>query len=753
MKEGQSVRKLVWFGIGFTAACFLGAVFYGGWLLLCAVISLVLSGLLMVFAKGWEKGAFLRVIVIGCTAGFLWFGIYDALFVMIPRIADGARFAVTMEATDYSYETDYGSAVEGNVVINEREYRVKAYLHSKDQIAPGDTVTGTFRFRLTTDGGLDEPTHHRTEGIFLLAYPAGSVTVQKTGVAAIEHYPAIWRHQILNRISEIFPNECGAFAAALLLGDRSGITYEMNTSFKVSGISHVIAVSGLHVSILFGLLYTLLARRRVLSCLVGIPVLVLFAAMVGFSPSITRACIMQSLMLIAMVMDREYDGPTALSFAVLVMLIVNPLTVLSVSFQLSVGCMMGIFLFSERIRKVLLEYGKKYIKKDRKLLNRAFKGIAASVSVSLGATVLTAPLVAYYFGCVSIIGIVTNILTLWAISFIFYGITACLIVSICSVTIAQVLAAIVGLLIQFVLNTAELIAQLPMAAIYISNLYIVFWLVGAYLLLIIFLLQQKKEPALLIVSLVFTLLTAQLFSWLEPLQDDFRVTMLDVGQGQSILLQSDGKTFLVDCGGDDSEDAADITAEALLSQGISRLDGVIVTHYDADHAGGIAYLLSRIQTDRLILPYVNDVPNSFPDMSEYTVDFVHEDMIYTFADTKLTIFAPISHHSDNENSICILFQREDYDILITGDRGALGEKMLLQDHALPEVDVLVVGHHGSAGSTTEELLAAVSPQIALISVGEDNRYGHPSGTVLERLYYAGCEIYRTDIHGTIVFRR
>ena len=119
----------------------------------------------------------------------------------------------------------------------------------------------------------------------------------------------------------------------------------------------------------------------------------------------------------------------------------------------------------------------------------------------------------------------------------------------------------------------------------------------------------------------------------------------------------------------------------------------------------------------------------------------------------MTLFAPISAESDNENSICILFQREDCGILITGDRGAKGESALLRTYSIPNVDILVAGHHGSAGSTTQELLDATRPQYAFISAGEDNRYGHPAPIILERLAQAGCEIYRTDTHGTIIFRR
>lgn len=748
------MRKLVLFTIGFAAASFASSILYGDWILLGAMLALLLAGLIAIFRRKSLKWRSAFTIVLGLSAGLSWFFLYDNLFVLVPRIADGQTISVTIEASDYSYKTDYGSALEGTVTLNDEQYRVKAYLQTTEEAAPGDTVTGVFRFRLTTDGGAEDPTSHRTEGIFLLAYPVGSAVLQKSEEVAWRHCPAIWRQQLLKRIYEVFPEKTAGFAAALLLGDRSGISYETDTAFQISGISHIIAVSGLHVSILFGLVYTLLARRRVLSCLIGIPVLFLFAAVAGFTPSITRACIMQSLMLIAMLLDREYDPPTSLAFAVLVLLTVNPMTILSVSFQLSVGCILGIFLFSERIRLWMMKPLEKSGRKS-KFVTKLRHGIVASASVSLSASVVTTPLVAYYFGCVSLVGVATNVLIIWVISFIFYGIILCLIVSALSAWFAGILAWVVSVPIAFVLMTAKLMANLPMAAVYTSNAYTTVWLCGAYVMSIIFLMQKNRRPRLLLTCIAFTLLLSQVFAWFEPLQDDFRVTMLDVGQGQSILLQSDGKTFLVDCGGDDDEASADITAEALLSQGISRLDGIIVTHYDADHAGGVAHLLTRIRADRLILPYTDDeegVAETLISKAQGAVEYVREDLLYSFGSTKMTIFAPISYYSGNESSICILFQREECGILITGDRGELGESVLLREHVIPQVDLLVAGHHGSAGSTTSALLEVASPQIALISVGEDNRYGHPSDRVIGRLQEAGCEIYRTDIHGTIIFR-
>lgn len=234
------------------------------------------------------------------------------------------------------------------------------------------------------------------------------------------------------------------------------------------------------------------------------------------------------------------------------------------------------------------------------------------------------------------------------------------------------------------------------------------------------------------------------------------MTVLDVGQGQCILLQADGKTVLVDCGGDSDMKAADLAAETLLSQGISRLDGVIVTHYDRDHAGAVGYLLSRIPADAVYLPESPDEDQILETIIPYCAGnevFVHEDLILRWEQVSINIFAPILSSSDNERGLCVLFRDEKCDILITGDLSSLGERLLLMQKDIPDLTALVAGHHGSKNSTCQVLLERTTPEYVFISVGADNHYGHPSKDVLERLYAMGCMVYRTDQYGTVIFRR
>lgn len=745
------MRRLMWFTLGFGAACALSAYFWltGGLWIPALVMAVLFAGAAFLSRRiKWLRCV--AAVCLGCAAGFVWFQLYSANYLSLAAELDGKIADTTAYCTDYSYQTDYGTAVEGVLRLEGKPFRAKFYVSGDIDMEPGDVLRGAFEFRVTTPDGADEPTAHQGKGIFLLAHQEEDAELLKLAEPPVWTAPAKLRHRLLEILDASFPEDAASFAKALLLGDRTGIDYETNTAFKLSGISHIIAVSGLHVTILFTLINILCFKRRYLVALLGIPSLLLFAAVAGFSPSITRACIMQCLMILALLLNKDYDGPTELAFSCLVMLAANPLVITSVSFQLSVGCMIGIFLFNGRISGYLTE---KFNKKKNRFI-KLKRWIIGSVSVTLSAMTTTTPLVALYFGTVSLVGVLTNLLTLWVISFIFYGVMLVCLLGAFWPAVASVVAFVIAWPIRYVLGVSKLLAAFPLSAVYTASVYIVAWLVFCYLLLAVFLLSRKRKPAALLCCAVIGLCLAIGASWLEPLTDECRMTVLDVGQGQCILLQSEGKTYLIDCGGSDEEEAADAAAEKLLSQGVFRLDGVILTHFDADHSGGMAYLLSRIPTDTLFVPDCADEKRVLETLTPFAgqVMQLNESIKLTYGATELSIFGPVVPDSGNESSLAILFRHENCDILITGDRSDLGERILLKTAEIPELDILVAGHHGSKHSTCEELLAVTNPKIAVISVGE-NPYGHPTQEVLDRLAATGCTVYRTDIHGNIVLRR
>ena len=734
------MRKLMWFTIGFAAAMAVCAYFWVDSYLIAAAIGCLLF-FIPTLILGWRYDLLRRfsAVLLGLSVGFGWYQAYCVAYLNPALALDGTTAEITAQCADYSYQTNYGTAVDAWIEADGKTYRARVYVNGTPEMEPGDLIMGQFRFAITAPGGEKANSYHQSEGTFLLAYQESDAQLGKVSEKPWHVYPAIWRHQISTTIGNSFPADAAPFAKALLLGDRSGIDYETNTAFKVSGISHIVAVSGLHVSILFALVFTLGLHNRWLTAIFGIPAMLLFATVAGFSPSITRACIMQMLMILALCIEREYDSPTALAFAALTMLAVNPLTILSISFQLSVGCMAGIFLFREPMADWLKE--------------RMPKRLANGIAVTLSAMGLTTPMVALYFGTVSLVSPVTNLLVLWVVSFIFYGIVAVCLLSLFWPAAAGILGWITAWPIRYVLTVSGLLAKIPLSAVYTQSIYIVLWLIFIYVLLVVFLCSFKKHPGTLLCCGVLGLAAALMISWGEPLMDECRVTVLDVGQGQSIILQSDGRTWLVDCGGSDDEEAADKAAQTLLSQGIFRLDGIILTHYDRDHAGGIAYLLTRIPADAVFLPDAPDtdgVGEPIAALADQTV-LVSEDLMVSYGETEMTVFGPLRTDSDNDSGLCILFSAANCDILITGDRSGFGERLLLEKK-LPQLEILVAGHHGAASSTCEELLAATNPAIVAISAGA-NPYGHPTAGFLERLAQHGCIVYRTDLDGDLIFRR
>jgi len=744
------MRKLMLFTIGFTAAC-AGCVYLlpQSWLIPLAV--LMLSG--AVLWGRWEKGKRWALICVGLSVGIGWFLVFQRYYLMPAHALDGYTVSTTVTIKSFSWDSTYGTAVDGEMTQNGKQYSVRLYLDETVHLSPGDTVEGSFRMRYTAPGGARDPTFHAGQRILLLGYEEELVRIRRCADRELEYLGEYLARNIEDRLQALFPEEIFAFVKALLLGDATDLSYEAETALRISGIRHVIAVSGLHVALLYTLLSRITFRKPLLTAFLGIPVLFLFSAAVGFTASVTRACLMVGLMMLSDVLRREYDSPTALAFAVVTMLAFNPLTITSVGFQMSVGSVAGILLFQQRIQEYFVERFR--LERRRDFRGRLLRWLFSSVSVTLSAISLTTPLSALYFGTVSIIGIVTNLVTLWVIQWIFIGTAVAVLLSFLFFPLAYILSWCISWLVRYVLLAATVLSKVPLGAVYTNSVYIVLWLIFVYILLGIFLVSRKRQPLTLFCCGVIGLCVSLLCSWMEPRMDDVRLTALDVGQGQCLILQCEGQTILIDCGGGYPDTTADLAAQTLLSQGITHLDGIILTHGDLDHAGALPNFLTRIDTSWVMLPSTSQW-ELFAQLEQATdgrVFSVGQDLDITLKAGTVHIFGPTFASESNENSLCVLFEGKNCAILVTGDRGELGERLLLHGTDLPDVDLLIAGHHGSKYSCTQQLLEAVQPDTVFISVGANNAYGHPAKETLQRLNAFGCAVYRTDLHGTLIFRR
>lgn len=748
------MRKLLWVTIGFGVGCGLCATWFWRRNLVPLMVYALLSGVLCFALKfGNDLFRIPAAVFLGLALSFGWFTLFDGFYLQPIQQLDGQSVRIRVTATDYSEKTDYGRSVEGVATLEGKPYRIRVFQKDDTGLTPGDVLESDFQIRLTTPEGRKDSSYYQGSGIFLVASQKGDTALSRSEKSPLLFLPAQAAEAARNRIQRFFPEDAAPFAKALLLGDTSDLSYSLDTALKVSGIRHVAAVSGLHVSILFGLVFLLFRTRRWLTFLISVPVLLFFAAVTGFSPSVTRACLMSGLMAFGSAVNEEYDGLTSLSFAGLVMLVMNPFVLFSVSFQLSVSSVAGILLFASPIDRFLRE---RFPKGDGKgLRGTLLHWFSGSVSVSVSALLFSAPLSAWYFGAVSLIGIVTNLLTIWVIGFLFYGIAAVSVLGGALPTLCRGLGWLLAWPIRYVLTTAKCLSRLPFAAVYTESGYVVLWLALCYGLLALWLLLGRKRGRFLLAVGGAGLAAAIGASVLCPRQDALRLNVLDVGEGQAILLQSGKENFLIDCGGDSATAAADKVAQTLLSQGVFQLDGLALTHYDEDHTNAVENLLTRIRVKRFFLPDRENQPllRRLQSDEANSVSPIDRDTRIPFGNGTLVLLEPGSGKSDNENCVCVLFESEDCVILITGDRDKAGERELIQKYNLPDVDILIAGHHGSKNSTSEALLQAVHPETVVISVGRNNSYGHPAQAVLQRLEEFDCTVYRTDQQGSVLLRR
>ena len=748
MEKREIMRKLLWFTVGFGAACWACAYFlWHGPLFLLAGVALGTAFATALCARKFSNARVAALILLGLAGGFGWFGLVQNYYLFPLQALDGETVSMTITSSGYSQMAQYSAMVEGWTEYQGKSYKVRTYLKGDPQIEPGDRLTGNFRIRLTTPEGMKDSNSYRSRGIFLIGSQNGEAKIV-SGEKRIRFLPARLSRHAREILSKCLPEDAFPFAQALMLGDTSELDYVTTTSFSVSGVRHLVAVSGLHAAILYGLLMAITGRQRYVTALLGIPAMIVFAGMAGFTPSVSRATIMICLMMLAGVLDRDYDTATELAFACLVLMMVNPMIIGSGSYQMSVVSVVGILVFSPKILEKLNRFWNNPKKKTRHWINR-------TISVTLSATLASTPLAAYYFHTVSLISPLTNLMTVWIVGLVFYGIlTVCLMGSIW-LPAGICLGWLLAWPIRYVLFVARMLASIPMAAVYTRSEWVLWWLILSYILLADYMLVPSRKLRYYVAASSVLLCGAMVVSAWLPRQDSCRLTVLDVGQGQSLLFQSKGHSFLVDCGGYSDSEAANAAAETLLSQSVYRLDGILLTHYDSDHMGGIPDLLTRVKADWIYLPSPeeDDFAASVEAVSDARMQWVENGRKIQLGEAEITMLDSKTGKSNNENSVGILFETQNCVILVTGDRSKAGEKALLKLYDLPDVDVLIAGHHGSKNSTSEELLNAIRPETVMISVGRNNSYGHPAPETMERLEQYGCTVYRTDEMGTIVYTK
>ena len=554
-------------------------------------------------------------------------------------------------------------------------------------------------------------------------------TAAGDSIRALDAPPPPWPVRVKRRavaaIEATLPPVSAALLAGLLLGDRSALPGEILDAFRRSGVYHVLAVSGFNVAILASALFAFMRIVRAplrLAAATAIVVVIAFAMVVGAQPSVLRAVIMAVVVLGALLLARDAYVVNSLAFAALAILAIRPADLHDPGFQLSFAATAGIVLAPIPRSAVL-----------------------GALAVSLAAALAVLPITLSHFNQVSTIGLVANlgVVPLAAIATVF-GLVAVASSFVSDVVGAAFLDAVWPVLLALralVMVTAAApgaLVHLPAPPPFATAGYVA----ALLLVLTAWRLRQRvpgRSRAAAVVAIALGLTACVVAGWpiVRPGDGRLRVTVLDVGQGDAIVVEMpDRRTLLVDAGpgGAARLDTGErVVAPFLWNHGILKLAGAVVTHAHVDHAGGMAAV-------RRLFPIHRDFASAGPTQWFGGV-----------AVSRLTSPATSQRaRAENEHALVL---RLDYGLasfLLTSDASADLERDLLAAGRTVAATVLKVGHHGSRSSSSAPFLRAVQPTIAVISVGARNAYGHPDAGTLARLRVAGAQVYRTDWDGAVI---
>jgi competence protein ComEC len=589
-------------------------------------------------------------------------------------------------------------------------------------------------------------------------------SIKKTGVGSLSYVRSLI-YALKSRAEAVFDlyvgGEEGALVKTMLLGQKWLLPSEVQRDFQTTGLSHVLAISGLHVGFIAAALLSmarLLCLTKKQAFVFQVCLLCLYCAMVGAAPSVVRAVVMAALLLGGKAVGRQPDMLNNLFVAAFSILLVRPLDLFDVGFQLSFAAVAGIILFAE------------YFESWLKFLPR---WMAAGLSVTLSAQLGVWPIIAYHFNAFSVVAMIAN-LFLVPLSGLLVLIGFALMVGALLIPPMGVLLGPAVKLLSFLLVRGnEIFAAIPWAFVRVVSPSFLF--LACYYLAIWFLSPEKpgwvRRPFLWCGVMAAVLLLAGI---LAPLLDnDLEVVFLDVGQGDCIYIKTpDEKYILIDGGGKSAsytgtfDVGEDVVVPFLLKNGVGHLDLVVMSHAHDDHIGGLVAVFENIPVRAFMEYPPGEKSDKYIRLKELVLEkgiknvYAYSGLSYRVGrDVRLDVVYPdaegaqpeaLFDRGDNNRSLVILLRYRDAAVLFTGDIEADVEKHLLKSWNLP-INILKVAHHGSNTSSSDEWLEVLRPQLAVIQVGE-NTFGHPSPEVLQRLENRGSKVLRNDHHGAIIAR-
>jgi competence protein ComEC len=626
---------------------------------------------------------------------------------------------------------------------------------SESPLLPGDRVRFAGAPRtprgFQVEGAFDRARFLRGRGIDLV------VSARPPGVVAAETSPppSVWRAAaaLQRSAAEAVARHAGEGAplvSALVLGRREGLTPQTEESFRRAGVSHVLSVSGLHLAavalLVFGLVRLLWLRLPLglvlrvpadrAAALVAAPVAAGYTLLTGAEVATVRALLCVLVVLGGRAAGRRPDALTAVAAAALAILASSPSALFEVSFQLS---------FTAAITLALVARGEPA--PQASWLRRALRGLRRAFLASLAVTLTTAPLTALHFGTVQPAGVLANLVVVPLAELVLLpaGLVALLVHSI-SPTLGAPLLAVAGLVSQALSWLVERLASVsPSLEVFPPRPHELLLLgIGALLLHY----RRRLYGGLVLAAALGSLA----LSLLPPSRSGLTITFLDVGQGDAAVVETAHETWLIDAGGQlfGAGNGADPGEQAvwafLRARRIRHLDLVILSHPHPDHIGGLPAVAGHVTVGEVWVSGDEGdeairrlLPVRVPAVGAVERDGVRLEVLAGGGDPS---------HTVNDNSLVVLVEKSGRRVLFSGDVEAAGELSLLA----PRVDVVKVPHHGSRTSSTDRLVTATRPSVAVVSCGRANRWGFPAPEVVRRWTDAGAHVFRTDRDGSVTVR-
>lgn len=618
--------------------------------------------------------------------------------------------------------------------------------------------------RARNEGGFDYKQYSKTKKIYgMVETQSSAITIRKeNAINGILKLANVVQHKIKNKANELLEEEQASVLVALLIGNKEGLEEEVQEAFRMSNLSHMLAVSGAHVSYVMLGIGFIIANSKIskkVGKIITIVLLVFFLLITGQTPSVTRACTMSIYFIIASLCHKRVSVLSSISISFLTILLLNPYAIWDIGLQLSYGGTIGIIA----LYKIFCKQWEN--EKNGKIKNK----IAEILFLTLSANLILIPVIAYHYHTLSLTFPISNLLASPIMGILVIAGFITIFFSFFCNPIANLLAYPLSILLQIFLQIANMTSKLPFSQINVAVPNILCILLY-YLILCLFLYYQKEKhkenktrvekkvleqiQKITMKKIVVMLVVAMILVFLyQNIPKSCQFHFIDVGQGDSMLVTTPtGKTMLIDGGGQRDTKSFDVGKNTLLpyllKKRITKIDFVLISHFDSDHVNGLLTIMKEIKVKCVIIGKQFESCDNYEAFIKIVKDKkikVHlveaGQRIKIEKNLYFDILWPsseevISENSINNNSLVCKLSYQKLSILFTGDIEQIAEKAILEKYKGTNVlqsTILKVAHHGSKSSSTEEFLKAIKPKIALIGVGKNNTFGHPNIGVLERI--------------------